>query len=92
MVTYEISPGEVETTFLAPPAVEATATNATKGILQKRCSFTWRNFHTRGYRHLHWYVLGSMGSAMRIFVTLGIGYILLLVLFLHCMRTGIPEQ
>ena len=81
MVTYEISPGEVETTYLAPAAVDPATTQRSKGDIAKTLFvYLGAIFILAGigtYIGMFW---GSMGSAMRIFVTLGIGYILLLVL------------
>ncbi len=81
MVTYEISPAEVETTFLAPAAVDAASTQRNKGDIAKTLFvYLGAIFILAGigtYIGMFW---GSMSSAMRIFVTLGIGYILLLVL------------
>jgi len=81
MVTYEISPGEVETTYLAPAAIDAATTQRSKGDIAKTLFvYLGAIFILAGigtYVGMFW---GSMGSAMRIFVTLGIGYILLLVL------------
>ena len=81
MVTYDISPGEVETTFLAPAAVDPASTKREKGDIAKTLFvYLGAIFILAGigtYIGMFW---GSMGSAMRIFVTLGVGYILLLVL------------
>ncbi|HNP65119.1 MAG TPA: hypothetical protein PKH39_14375, partial [Woeseiaceae bacterium] len=81
MVTYDISPGEVETTFLAPAAADAAATKRDKGDIAKTLFvYLGAIFILAGigtYIGMFW---GSMSSAMRIFVTLGIGYILLIVL------------
>ncbi len=81
MVTYEISPGEVETTYLAPATIDAATTQRSKGDIAKTLFvYLGAIFILAGigtYIGMFW---GSMGSAMRIFVTLGIGYILLLVL------------
>lgn len=81
MVTYEISPDEVETTYLAPAAVHAASTQRNKGDIAKTLFvYLGSIFILAGigtYIGMFW---GSMSGAMRIFVTLGIGYILLLVL------------
>ena len=81
MVTYDISPGEVETTFLAPAEVNVAATQRDKRDIAKTLFvYLGSIFILAGvgtYIGMFW---GSMGSAMRIFVTLGVGYILLLVL------------
>ncbi len=81
MLTYDISPGEVEATYLAPAAIDAATTQRSKGDIAKTLFvYLGAIFILAGigtYIGMFW---GSMGSAMRIFVTLGIGYILLLVL------------
>ena len=81
MVTYDISPGEVETTFIAPAAVDAASTKRDKGDIAKTLFvYLGAIFILAGigtYIGMFW---SSMGSVMRIFVTLGIGYILLIVL------------
>jgi len=81
MVTYDISPGEVASTFLAPAAVDATSTQRDKGDIAKTLFvYLGAIFILAGigtYIGMFW---NSMGGAMRVFVTLGIGYILLLVL------------
>ena len=92
MVTYEISPGEVETTFLAPAAVNAASTQRSKGDIAKTLFvYLGAIFILAGigtYIGMFW---SSMGSAMRIFVTLGIGYILLLVLVLALHENKYPR-
>jgi hypothetical protein len=81
MVTYDISPGEVEKTFLAPAAVDAAATKRDKGDIAKTLFiYLGAIFILAGigtYIGMFW---DSMGSVMRIFITLGVGYILLIVL------------
>ena len=81
MVTYDISPGEVESTFNAPPAVDADAIKRDKGDIAKTLFvYLGAIFILAGigtYIGMFW---SSMGSVMRILVTLGIGYGLLVVL------------
>ncbi|MGI9271731.1 MAG: hypothetical protein ACR2QT_08155 [Woeseiaceae bacterium] len=81
MVTYDISPSEVEATYLAPAVSGAATTQRSKSDIAKTLFvYLGAIFILAGvgtYIGMFW---GSMGSAMRIFVTLGIGYILLLVL------------
>ena len=81
MVTYDIAPTEVETTFLAPAPADLTASQRSKGDTA-RTLFTYLGaiFIVAGistYIGMFW---DSMGGTMRIFVTLGVGYILLVVL------------
>lgn len=81
MVTYEISPNEVETTYLAPNAIDAASAQRSKSDIAKTLFvYLGAIFILAGigtYVGMFW---SSMGSAMRIFVSLGIGYILLLIL------------
>ena len=81
MVTYDISPDEVESTFLAPSTIETAQAERSKGDIAKTLFvYLGAIFILAGigtYIAMFW---DSMGSAMRIFVTLGIAYILLLVL------------
>ncbi len=81
MVTYEISPGEVETTFKEPAPVSAAANQRDKGDIAKTLFvYLGAIFILAGigtYVGMFW---DSMGTAMRIFATLGVGYISLIVL------------
>lgn len=81
MTTYEISPGEVEAAFNAPAGVDAESSKRNKGDIAKTLFvYLGAIFILSGigtYIGMFW---DSMGSAMRVFVTLGISYILLLVL------------
>ncbi len=92
MVTYEVSPGEVEATYLAPAAVDAASTQRSKGDIAKTLFvYLGAIFILAGigtYIGMFW---SSMGSAMRIFVTLGIGYVLLLVLVLALHENKYPR-
>jgi hypothetical protein len=81
MVTYDITPGEVETAFHAPAPTGTQATQRSKGDIAKTLFiYLGAIFILAGigtYVGMFW---DSMGSAMRVFVTLGVGYILLIVL------------
>lgn len=81
MVTYDITPGEVETAFHAPASTGTQATQRSKGDMAKTLFiYLGAIFILAGigtYVGMFW---DSMGSAMRILVTLGVGYILLIVL------------
>ena len=81
MNTYDITPAEVETAFHAPATTSSVSTRRSKGDIAKTL-FTYLGaiFILAGistYIGMFW---DSMGSAMRVFVTLGVGYVLLIVL------------
>jgi len=81
MNTYDITPAEVETAFHAPTSTCSAPTRRNKGDIAKTL-FTYLGaiFILAGistYIGMFW---NSMGSAMRICVTLGVGYVLLIVL------------
>ena len=81
MKTYDITPAEVETAFYSPASTSSGATQRSKGDIAK-ILFTYLGaiFILAGistYIGMFW---DSMGSTMRIFVTLGVGYVLLIVL------------
>ena len=81
MVTYDITPDEVETVFRAPASTGTPATQRSKSDIAKTLFiYLGAIFILAGvgtYVGMFW---DSMGSAMRVLVTLGIGYILLIVL------------
>lgn len=81
MRRYDITPAEVETEFQTPAASRPVRALRSKGDIAKTL-FTYLGaiFILAGlstYIGTFWV---SMGSAMRVFVTLGVGYILLIVL------------
>jgi hypothetical protein len=81
MNTYDITPTEVETAFHAPASISSAATGRGKGDIAKMlfaylgAIFILAGFST--YIGMFW---NSMGGVMRVFVTLGVGYVLLIVL------------
>jgi len=81
MVTYDIAPDEVESAFLAPTADSTETAHRIKGDTAKTLfSYLGAIFILAGigtYIGMFW---DTMGSAMRIFVTLGVGYILFIAL------------
>lgn len=81
MITYDISPSEVETTYSAPAEIDASTPQRSKGDIAKTLFvYLGAIFIIAGigtYIGMFW---DSIGGAMRIFVTLGVGYILLVVL------------
>lgn len=79
--TYDITLTEVEAQLKAPAASDAAATRRSKSAIAKTL-FTYLGaiFILAGigtYIGMFW---DSMGSVMRVFVTLGVGYVLLIVL------------
>jgi hypothetical protein len=81
MNTYDILPAEVEAAFHAPASADASPSKRSKGDVAKTL-FTYLGaiFILAGvgtYIGTFW---GTMGSVMRVLVTLGIGYVLLIVL------------
>jgi hypothetical protein len=81
MNTYDITPTEVETAFYKAATTSSAPTTHSKGEIAKTlfiylgAIFILAGIST--YIGMFW---DSMGSAMRVFVTLGVGYILLIVL------------
>ena len=81
MNTYDILPAEVEATFLAPDSAEDSTGKRSRGDIAKTL-FTYLGaiFILAGigtYIGTFW---DTMGSTMRVLVTLGTGYVLLIVL------------
>ena len=81
MRNYDITPAEVEAAFHAPASSRPVPAQRSKGDIAKTL-FTYLGaiFILAGigtYIGTFW---ESMGSAMRVFMTLGVGYILLIVL------------
>lgn len=81
MRSYDISLAEIEAAFNAPVHTQAVQPTRSKGDIAKTLFvYLGAIFILAGigtYVSMFW---ASMGSAMRIFVTLGVGYILLIVL------------
>jgi hypothetical protein len=81
MRNYEITPAEVAAAFHAPVASAGTSTGRSRGDIAKTLFvYLGAIFILAGisaYIGMFW---ESMGSTMRVFVTLGVGYILLIVL------------
>ncbi len=81
MNTYDITPAEVETAFQEQTTIHSETSRRSKGDIAKTLfSYLGAIFILAGigtYIGMFW---DSMGSAMRIFVTLGVGYVLLIVL------------
>jgi len=81
MRNFDITPAEVESAFHAPDIAQAVSTPRSRGdVARTLFIYLGAIFILAGistYIGLFW---ESMGSAMRVFVTLGVGYILLIVL------------
>jgi len=81
MTTYEITPAEVETAFRTPAPVDTATTARSKGTIAKTLfGYLGAIFILAGvgtYVGMFW---NSMGSFMRVAVTLGVGYAILIVL------------
>jgi hypothetical protein len=81
MTTHNITPAEVEEAFHAPAVIGSGTVQTSKGDVAKTlfiylgAIFVLSGIGT--YVSMFW---ETMGSAMRVFVTLGVGYILLIVL------------
>jgi hypothetical protein len=81
MNTYDILPAEVEAVFLAPASADASPSKRSKGDIAKTL-FTYLGaiFILAGVSTYIGSFWDTMGSALRVLVTLGIGYVLLIVL------------
>ncbi len=81
MRSYDITPAEVDAAFHAPAASHPVSTRRSRGDIAKTLFiYLGAIFILAGisaYIGMFWEI---MGSAMRVFVTLGVGYILLVVL------------
>ena len=81
MHSYDITPAEVEAAFHAPAAFRPVPARRSSGDIAKTL-FTYLGaiFIVSGISAYIGTFWESMGSVMRVFVTLGVGYILLIVL------------
>ena len=81
MKTYDITLAEVDAELKTPVATDAMVTKRSKGDIAKTLfSYLGAIFILAGvgtYIGMFW---DSMGSIMRVFVTLGVGYVLLIIL------------
>ena len=80
MNTYDISPAEVDAVFHAPASAEDSPLKRSKGDIAKTL-FTYLGaiFILSGIGTYIGSFWDTMGSVMRVFVTLGTGYVLLIV-------------
>jgi hypothetical protein len=92
MVTYEITPAEVEKAFDATSSVIPDAIDRSKGDVAKTLFiYLGAIFVLSGigiYVGMFWQ---SMISVMRIFITLGVGYILLVILISSLQQKKFPS-
>jgi len=92
MRNYDISPAEVETAFHAPAASLAVPARRSRGDIAKTLFiYLGAIFILAGigtYIGTFWQ---SMGSVMRVFMTLGVGYILLIVLLSALYENKYPK-
>ena len=92
MNTYDITPSEVETSFHASASDSAATTKRSKGDIAKTLfAYLGAIFIISGigvYISTYW---DSMGSVMRVFVTLGVGYVLLTVLISALHEKKFPK-
>ena len=81
MNTYDITPAEIKTAFHTSVTANTAATRRSKGDIAKTLfAYLGAIFILAGigsYIGMFW---NSMGGVMRVFVTLGVGYVLLIVL------------
>lgn len=92
MNTYDITPDEVETAFHASASDSTAATKRSKGDIAKTLfAYLGAIFILSGigtYIGMFW---DSMGGVMRVFVTLGVGYVLLTVLVSALHENKFPK-
>jgi len=92
MRSYDIAPAEVEAAFHAPAASRTVPARRSSGEIAKTLFiYLGAIFILAGisaYIGMFWV---SMGSAMRVFVTLGVGYILLIVLVVALHENKYPR-
>lgn len=92
MHTYDITPSEVETAFYTASTARSSATQRSKSSIAKTlfaylgAIFIFAGIST--YIGTFW---SSMGSTMRIFATLGVGYFLLIVLLSALHENKYPK-
>ena len=92
MKTYDITPAEVDTAFHAPASVESAAARRSKGDIAKTLfAYLGAIFILAGvstYIGMFW---NSMGAVMRVVVTLGVGYVILIVLVSALHENKFPK-
>lgn len=93
MRNYDITPAEVEAAFHAPAASRPEPARRSRGDIAKTL-FTYLGaiFILAGISTYIGTFWQSMGSAMRVFMTLGVGYILLIVLLSALHENQYPKK
>lgn len=93
MRNYDITPAEVEAAFHAPAASRPVPASRSRGDIA-RTLFTYLGaiFILAGISTYIGTFWESMGSAMRVFMTLGVGYILLIVLLSALHENKSPKK
>jgi hypothetical protein len=91
MNTYDITPAEVESAFLTPASESATAARSKGDIAKTLFIYLGAIFILAGvgtYIGMFW---NSMGSVMRVIITLGVGYVLFVVLASALYENKFPK-
>lgn len=91
MTTYDITPNEVESAFLTPASESSTATRSKGDIAKTLFIYLGAIFILAGvgtYVGLFW---NSMGSVMRVIITLGVGYVIFVVLASALYENKFPK-
>lgn len=92
MRSYDITPAEVEAAFHAPAALRPEPTRRSRGdIARTLFIYLGAIFILAGISTYIGTFWQSMGSAMRVLVTLGVGYILLIVLLSALYENKYPK-
>ncbi len=92
MRTYDITPAEVEAALHAPAAARAEPDRRSRGDIAKTLFiYLGAIFILAGISTYIGTFWQSMGSVMRVFVTLGVGYILLIVLLAALHEDKYPK-
>ena len=91
MKTYDITPTEVESAFLTPASESSTATRSKGDIAKTLFIYLGAIFILAGigtYVGMFW---NSMGSVMRVIITLGVGYVIFIVLASALYENKFPK-
>ena len=91
MKTYDITPTEVESAFLTPASESSTATRSKGDIAKTLFIYLGAIFILAGigtYVGMFW---DSMGSVMRVIITLGVGYVIFIVLASALYENKFPK-
>lgn len=91
MKTFDITPTEVESAFLTPASENSTATRSKGDIAKTLFIYLGAIFILAGvgtYVGMFW---NSMGSVMRVIITLGVGYVIFVVLASALYENKFPK-